>query len=177
MSSIRIKVIAVELASVPTQKGSYQTLDVTYKNQDFGDKTETKKVMSFTFKEVFNALKDAKSGDTFTINRVKNDKGYWILRSELTPPSFIKNKTIEGVEKLQDRKYEYQNLVQENTNTNIKISSTFRDATLFTTTFCKKEDDKEIKEYWLKIRKWLWENWDNKDSYPTHDLTPDDIPF
>lgn len=108
---------------------------------------------------------------------VKNDKGYWILRSELTPPSFIKNKTIEGVEKLQDRKYEYQNLVQENTNTNIKISSTFRDATLFTTTFCKKEDDKEIKEYWLKIRKWLWENWDNKDSYPTHDLTPDDIPF
>lgn len=77
MSSIRIKVIAVELASVPTQKGSYQTLDVTYKNQDFGDKTETKKVMSFTFKEVFNVLKDAKSGDTFTINRVKNDKGYW----------------------------------------------------------------------------------------------------
>jgi hypothetical protein len=77
MSNLRIKVVAVELVTVPTAKGSYQTLDVTYRNLDFGDKVETKKIMSFTFKEVFNTLKTSAAGDTFTISRTKNDKGFW----------------------------------------------------------------------------------------------------
>jgi hypothetical protein len=33
--------------------------------------------MSFTNKEVFNALKESKFGDIFNVTRVKNDKGFW----------------------------------------------------------------------------------------------------
>lgn len=74
---MQIKVVAVELSTVPTAKGSYQTAEVTYKNVSFDNKVETKKLMSFTFKNVFDTLKTAQAGDTFTISRAKNDKGYW----------------------------------------------------------------------------------------------------
>jgi hypothetical protein len=77
MSNMQIKVVAVEILTVPTAKGSYQTAEVTYKNVSFDNKVETKKLMSFTFKSVFDTIKNAQTGDTFTVSRSKNDKGYW----------------------------------------------------------------------------------------------------
>lgn len=77
MSTLTIEVVNVSKATVPTAKGSYDVLDVAYKNKSFQDKLEGKKVMSFTNKEVFTSLSKAQFGDVFYVNRVKNDKGFW----------------------------------------------------------------------------------------------------
>ena len=77
MSAIQIKVISTETTNVKTPKGGYDVCEVTYKNLSFGDKVEAKKLMSFTHKDVFNALKSSNNGDVLTIQRAKNDKGYW----------------------------------------------------------------------------------------------------
>lgn len=77
MSSMSIEVIANPVSTVPTAKGSYQVIDLAYKNKSFQDKLEGKKVMSFTNKDVFAALQKAQFGDIFEISRVKNDKGFW----------------------------------------------------------------------------------------------------
>jgi len=72
-----IEVIANPVSTVPTAKGSYQVIDLAYKNKSFQDKLEGKKVMSFTNKDVFAALQKAQFGDIFEVSRVKNDKGFW----------------------------------------------------------------------------------------------------
>jgi hypothetical protein len=77
MSNLSIKIVAVEVTTVPTQKGSYQVAEVTYKNMTFEGKTETKKIMSFVHKDVFNTIKQAQGGETYTVARTKDDKGYW----------------------------------------------------------------------------------------------------
>lgn len=75
--SIQIKIIATEKSTHPTQKGSYDSLEITYKNLTFQDKVESKKIVSFNHKEVFSALASAQNGAVFTIQRAKNEKGYW----------------------------------------------------------------------------------------------------
>lgn len=77
MSDMIIEVVANPVNTVPTAKGSYQVIELAYKNKSFQDKLEGKKVMSFTNKDVFKALQEAKFGDTFTVSRVKNEKGFW----------------------------------------------------------------------------------------------------
>lgn len=77
MSTMQIEVVANPVSTVPTAKGSYQVIDLAYKNKSFQDKLEGKKVMSFTNKDVFAALQKASFGDIFEISRVKNDKGFW----------------------------------------------------------------------------------------------------
>jgi hypothetical protein len=77
MSDMQIEIVANPVNTVPTAKGSYQVIELAYKNKSFQDKLEGKKVMSFTNKEVFNALKESKFGDIFNVTRVKNDKGFW----------------------------------------------------------------------------------------------------
>lgn len=77
MSNLQIKVVALEIVTVPTAKGSYQTIDLTYRNVTFENKVETKKIMSFNHKDVFNTLKAAQAGDVYTVSRAKNDKGFW----------------------------------------------------------------------------------------------------
>ena len=74
---MQIEVVANPVSTVPTAKGSYQVIDLAYKNKSFQDKLEGKKVMSFTNKDVFAALQKASFGDIFEISRVKNDKGFW----------------------------------------------------------------------------------------------------
>lgn len=74
---MQITIISVDVTTTPTQKGSYQTAEVTYKNNSFQDKVENKKVMSFNHKEVFATLSKAEKGDVFTLERAKNDKGFW----------------------------------------------------------------------------------------------------
>jgi hypothetical protein len=77
MSDMQIEIVANPVNTVPTAKGSYQVIELAYKNKSFQDKLEGKKIMSFTNKEVFNALKESKFGDIFNVTRVKNDKGFW----------------------------------------------------------------------------------------------------
>jgi len=77
MSNMMIEVIANPVNTVPTAKGSYQVIELAYKNKSFQDKLEGKKVMSFTNKDVFAALQKASFGDVFNVSRVKNDKGFW----------------------------------------------------------------------------------------------------
>lgn len=77
MSNMQIEVVANPVSTVPTAKGSYQVIDLAYKNKSFQDKLEGKKVMSFTNKDVFAALQKAQFGDIFEISRIKNDKGFW----------------------------------------------------------------------------------------------------
>lgn len=74
---LNITVVQVEKTTKPTAKGSYQQLEVTFKNLESG-KLESKKIMSFASKDAFNALVGAKQGDTFSVDAQKNDKtGYW----------------------------------------------------------------------------------------------------
>jgi hypothetical protein len=65
-------------------KGSYDVLEVVYKNEGTG-KVDGKKLMGFaTDKEVFNKLLAATNGDRFAIDMAKNDKGYWDWKSIAT---------------------------------------------------------------------------------------------
>jgi len=77
MSNMQIEVVAAPISTIPTAKGSYQVIELAYKNKSFQDKLEGKKVMSFTNKDVFATLSQAKFGDVFNVTRVKNDKGFW----------------------------------------------------------------------------------------------------
>ncbi len=78
MSNMQIKIVAVELNTAKTKTGKdYQVVEVTYKNLSFDSKVESKKHNQYGDKTVFNALKDANPGDVFTIERKKDDAGYW----------------------------------------------------------------------------------------------------
>lgn len=76
--NIKIQVIATTTETKPTTKGSYQLLEVTYKDLD-KNKVASKKVMSFAKPEsVFKNLATAKGGDVYDIELVKNEQtGYW----------------------------------------------------------------------------------------------------
>lgn len=68
--------ITVEVLSVSVEdKGKYKMLEVAYKGND--GKVTSKKLMSFNYPEVFKAFADAKQGNVFSVEMVKNDKGYW----------------------------------------------------------------------------------------------------
>lgn len=75
---MKISIIAVNNSTVSTQKGSYQKLEVTYRNLD-KNKVESKYIMSFTKPDtVFKTLVTAKGGDVFEVTLVKNEQsGYW----------------------------------------------------------------------------------------------------
>lgn len=76
--SYNIEVIDVTVQSVPRSdgKGTYDKASVTFK--DGQGKVDSKLLVSFGAQaKVFNTLVTAKKGDTFSIERVKNDKGYW----------------------------------------------------------------------------------------------------
>ena len=73
-----IQVVQLDKQTKPTTKGSYQQLEVAFKNLSSG-KLESKKLMSFTKPDTaFKALVEAKQGDVFTITSEKNSStGYW----------------------------------------------------------------------------------------------------
>lgn len=75
---VKIQVIATAIETKPTTKGSYQQLEVTYKDLD-KNKVGSKKVMSFTKPEtIFKTLSVAKGGDVFDVELIKNESsGYW----------------------------------------------------------------------------------------------------
>lgn len=78
MSDMIIQIVAVEVGSAKSKAGKdYEFVEVTYKNKSFQDKVEAKKHNQYGDKNVFNTLKSANSGDVFTIERKKDDAGYW----------------------------------------------------------------------------------------------------
>ncbi len=72
---MNITIVSKAIETVPTAKGSYQKAIVTYKNDQ--GKTETKNILSFANKEVWNAVAEAQPGDKFVAKSEKNAKGYW----------------------------------------------------------------------------------------------------
>lgn len=66
----------IEVLSVSVEdKGKYKLAEVAYKGQD--GKVTAKKLMSFTYPDVFKVFADAKQGNVFSVESQKNDKGYW----------------------------------------------------------------------------------------------------
>lgn len=99
MSTMQIELVANPVSTVPTTKGSYQVIDLAYKNKSFQDKLEGKKVMSFTNKDVFAALQKASFGDVFNVSRVKNDKGFWdwtAVSADGDVPSVVNNSPVSN---------------------------------------------------------------------------------
>ncbi len=75
---MKIKFISVESSDKKTKTGKdYVEIEVTYKNIDFQEKVESKKLNPFGNKDVYNTLKSAKQGDFFEVERSKNDAGFW----------------------------------------------------------------------------------------------------
>jgi hypothetical protein len=74
---IQIQVLSTSIETVPTQKGSYQSLEIAYKDLSNSGKVSAKKLMSFTNKPVFETMALAKPTEVYDVEMVKNDKGYW----------------------------------------------------------------------------------------------------
>lgn len=73
---MKIQIIATSVETKPTAKGSYQQLEVTFKNLTY-NKTESKKIMSFGAQgPSFKALVDAQAGSQWDITVTKNTQGY-----------------------------------------------------------------------------------------------------
>src|SRR3990167_5960383 len=74
---MNITLLSVDIKTVPTKTGSYQSAEVAYKNNTFQGKVEGKKVMSFgATAGAFKTLLSAQSGDTYEVEVVKNAAGY-----------------------------------------------------------------------------------------------------
>ena len=63
------------LTTSTEDKGKYKMMEVVYKSAD--GKAATKKLMSFTFPDVFKFFTSVKAGDAVNVTTVKNDKGFW----------------------------------------------------------------------------------------------------
>lgn len=63
------------IATSTEDKGKYKMMEVVYKNAE--GKASTKKLMSFTFPDVFKFFTSVKAGDNVSVTTVKNDKGFW----------------------------------------------------------------------------------------------------
>ena len=70
----QITIIAADAKHVPTAKGGYNVIELTYKKDG---KVTARKIMDFTNKAVYAAFKDAQNGDVFDVTEKKNDKDYW----------------------------------------------------------------------------------------------------
>lgn len=78
---MKIQIISTSVETKPTAKGSYQQLEVVFKNLTFQGKVESKKLMSFGANAAaFKALSGASSGATFEVTTNKNAQGYidWV---------------------------------------------------------------------------------------------------
>jgi len=74
--NIQIQVLSTQVETKPTTKGSYQQIEVAYKDLTQGGKVLAKKLMSFTNKEVFEAASLMKPTEVYDIEMTKGEK-YW----------------------------------------------------------------------------------------------------
>ena len=91
---MRIQVISATVENIPTAKGGYNKVVVTYKNLE-NNKIEVKQVMDFAQQAVFGRLSEAKPNEVLSIKNEKvfNDrdkKDYWtwteVSRDDGTAP-------------------------------------------------------------------------------------------
>lgn len=78
---MQIAIVTTTTTTKPTTRGSYQELEVVYKNLTFQGKVESKKIMSFgAGASSFTTLATASQGSVWEVAVVKNDKGYndWV---------------------------------------------------------------------------------------------------
>ena len=77
MSTINLEVVDVKVEEVPrpSGKGSYEKATVAYYNSE--GKLESKTLFDWASKEVWPTIVKAKKGDTFSVDREKDAKGYW----------------------------------------------------------------------------------------------------
>jgi hypothetical protein len=68
-------IITIINVSKPEAVKKYFTMEVNYKDEN--GKVAGKKLMSFTFPQVFNTAKTLQNGDVVEVKAVKNDAGYW----------------------------------------------------------------------------------------------------
>jgi hypothetical protein len=61
--------------SVKTQRGSYQSLEVSYRNES--GQVQGKKLMSFANPAVFKEIQEFAKDDRLDIETFKDDNGYW----------------------------------------------------------------------------------------------------
>lgn len=74
---MQIQIITTSIETKPTAKGSYQCLELVFKNLTFQGKVESKKLMSFgAGKPAFEVLSAAAAGTVFDISVVKNPAGF-----------------------------------------------------------------------------------------------------
>jgi len=74
---MKIQIVTTTVETKPTARGSYQQLEVVYKNLTFQGKVESKKLMSFgDYPASFSTLSNAASGAVYDIAVVKNNKGF-----------------------------------------------------------------------------------------------------
>ena len=85
----------------------------------------------------------------------------------IDPDRGIKKPRSGSVNANMDRKEQGIEVAQNRKEDSIKISSTFRDATLITLEDMKGQDmtNELFKDRWLYWRKWLMENWDFKEPF------------
>jgi hypothetical protein len=84
---MQIQIVTTTVTTKPTTRGSYQELEVVYKNLTFQGKVESKKIMSFgAGASSFTTLSTASGGSVWDVTVVKNDKGYndWVSTSPST---------------------------------------------------------------------------------------------
>ncbi len=88
---MQIQVISTSVETKPTTRGSYQQLEVVYKNLTFQGKVESKKLMSFGASvDAFKTLAAPNLQNVvFDVTVVKNDKGYndWTTATAATAES------------------------------------------------------------------------------------------
>jgi len=74
---MQIQVISTSVETKPTAKGSYDQLEVVFKNLTYQGKVEAKKVMSFgAGASAFSTLSKADNGSVWEVSVVKNAQGY-----------------------------------------------------------------------------------------------------
>lgn len=75
---MQIEVIDVGSITNETAKNgkTYKSFDLVYKNLSFDGKVETKKINTYS-DQPFKVLSKAEKGDVFTVEREKNEAGFW----------------------------------------------------------------------------------------------------
>lgn len=87
---MKIEILSAKITTIPTAKGSYQQLELAFKNITFQNKVEGKKLMSFgASAETFKVLATSQQGEVYDIETNKNDKGFidWISATKGQPGS------------------------------------------------------------------------------------------
>jgi len=155
---------AYRFISILTQEG--ETIDKVKVWEDFDDGRT-----AFAFINIGDRL----------MGQLKSDPKWGYSLSASKPkgtlnPQYAKKGT--QIAQAQERKEQSIYQSQERKSEDIRISSTARDATLILTALMAHGgyDETKWKTQWVKIRAWLYKNWDNKDGYPD-DLPEGDNPF